>query len=181
MGYFDGLTNGNFKKDRNGNTVFFPWGVLGKGRVLADESTENKVRGFVRLYYQITLPMIIGVGIIAGWTWSFLLLPILGAWFHLKTKNLVAGCPLSEDRLTLKESYSNSAAGHNKLMLWLVFIFSTLFVVAGIWIAANATSSSQMFFGLASAIFFGTCGTAFGYMLKVKRGVDSHIKRPKIF
>lgn len=42
MGYFEGLTNGNFKKDRDGNTIFFPWGILGKGRVLPDEQTEKK-------------------------------------------------------------------------------------------------------------------------------------------
>ena len=29
MGYFESLTNGYFKKDLSGNTIFFPWGVLG--------------------------------------------------------------------------------------------------------------------------------------------------------
>jgi len=169
MGYFDGLTNGSFKKDKNGNSVFFPWGVLGKGRVLPDESTEMKVRGFVHRYYQVTLPIVIGVGVIFGWLWSFLLVPLVGAWFYFGIKPLVSGCPYSVDKLTLKEGYANSAASHNKFTLWLLFICSALFVLAGIFIASVAKSSGQMIFGLSSAAFFGACGTATGYMLKVKR------------
>ncbi len=168
MGYFDGLTNGILIKDKNGNTVFFPWGILGRGRILPDEPTETRVRGFVRRYYLVTLPMIISVGVILGWAWSFLLVPVFGAWFYLGTKSLVSECPYSEDKLTLKESYANLAAGHNKFTLWLLFICSVLFVAAGIWITTSANSSGQMLVGWLSVIFFGACGAVIGYMLKVK-------------
>jgi hypothetical protein len=33
MGYFDALTSSSFKKDESGKTVFYPWGVLGKGHI----------------------------------------------------------------------------------------------------------------------------------------------------
>ena len=169
MGYFDGLTNGSFKKDKNGNTVFFPWGVLGKGRVLPDESTEIQVRGFVRRYHQVTLPLIIGVGVIFGWVWSFLLVPVFGAWFYFWSRRLVSKCSYSEDKLTLKEGYQNSAASHNKFTLWLLFIFSVLFVLVGIFFAIAAKSGYQMILGLLSAAFFGACSVAIGYMLRVRR------------
>jgi len=169
VGYFDGLTNGIFKKDKYGNTVFFPWGVLGKGRVLSDESTETRVRSFVRRYYQVTLPLIIGVGVIFGWVWSFLLLPVFGAWFYFGSRRLVSKCSYSEDKLTLKESYENSAVSHNKFTLRLLFIFSVLFVLAGIFMAIASKSSGQMIVGLLSAAFFGACSVAIGYMLKVRR------------
>ena len=168
MGYFEGLTNGSFKKNKNGNTVFFPWGILSRGRVLPDESIETKVRGFVMRYYKVTLPTIIFVGAIEGWLWSLLLVPIFGAWFYFGTKSLVSGCPYSEEKLTLKEGYTNSAASHNKFTLWLLFICSILFVLAGILIASTAKSSSQIMLGWSSIIFFGACGVAIGYMLKVK-------------
>ena len=169
MGYFEGLTNGSFKKDKVGNTIFFPWGVLGRGRVLPDEPTETRVRAFVSRYYKVSLPTIIGVGVIAGWAWSFLLVPILGAWFYFGSKSLVSDYPYSEDKLTLKDGYTNSAAGHNKVTLWLLLICSFLFVLAGIFIASVATSSGQITLGLFTAIFFGACSAAIGYMLKVKR------------
>jgi hypothetical protein len=169
MGYFDGLTNGNFKKDGSGQTVFYPWGVFGKGRVLSDEATENKVRGFVRRYYQVTLPLIIGVGVILGWVYLFLLVPIFAGWFYLRTKTLVAGCPLSESKLTLGESYANSAVTHNTWTLWLLFICSVLFVATGIWMALSANSAGDRVMGWIVGIFFGACSVAIGYMLKVKR------------
>ena len=108
MGYFEGLTNGSFKKDKAGNTIFFPWGVLSGGKVLADEQTETKVRNFVNRCYKISLPMILGVGLIVGWAWSLLLVPVFGAWFYCGSKSLVSGCPDSEEKLTLKEGYANS-------------------------------------------------------------------------
>ncbi len=112
--------------------------------------------------------MIIGVGVIVGWAWSFLLVPVFGAWFYFGSKSLVSGCPYGEDKLTLKEGYANSAASHNKFTLWLLFIFSVLFVLAGIFIASAAKSSGQMMLGWFSVVFFGACGAAIGYMLKVK-------------
>ena len=169
MGYFDGLTNGSFKKDRNGNTVFFPWGAFGRGRVLPDESTEITVRGFVRRYLQVALSITIGVGIIFGWAWPFLLVPVFGAWYYFGTMSLVSGCPHSEDKLTLKESYTSAAASHNKVTLWLLFVCSALFVLGGIFMATMAKSSGQMIVGLLTVALFGAGAAAIGYMLKVKR------------
>ena len=92
MGYFEGLTSGSFKKNKDGNTVFFLWGILSKGRILPDEPTETKIRGFLINYYKITLPTIIGVGAIVGWLWSFLLVPIFSAWLYFGTKPLISNC-----------------------------------------------------------------------------------------
>ena len=33
MNYFDGLSNNLFKKDSNGNLIYFPWGIFGKGYI----------------------------------------------------------------------------------------------------------------------------------------------------
>jgi hypothetical protein len=168
MGYFDGLTNASFKKDENGNTVFFPWGVFGKGRVL-DESTEARVRRFVSLYYKISLPLIVGVGVIVGWLWALPLVVFLLVWFYLTTKSLVSGCPYSEGKLTLKESYISSAAGYSRFTLWLLLACSALFVAAGIFIAAVGGSTGKVVLGLLTAVFFGACGVGIGYMLKLKK------------
>ncbi|MES2355158.1 MAG: hypothetical protein V4568_12310 [Pseudomonadota bacterium] len=168
MGYFEGLANANFKKDKAGNTVFFPWGALGRGKILPNEQMETKIRGFVGRYYKISLPTIICVSVIVGWAWSFLLIPIFGAWFHFGSKSLTSGCPDSEEKLTLKEGYVNSAASHKKSTLWLLFIASIMFVLGGVFIASTAKSSGEILLGWSSIVFFGACGVAIGFMLKVK-------------
>ena len=169
MGYFEGLTNGLFKKDQKDNTVFFPWGVLGKGRILPNESAEVKVRAFVSLYYKVSLPTIIGVSVIFGGTATFLLVPIFLAWSYFGLKSLISKYPYSEEKLTIKDSYRNSASGHQKGMLWVLFICSMLFVVTGLFLATVATAFSPKAIGVLLAIIFGMCSAALWFMIKVKR------------
>jgi hypothetical protein len=169
MGYFDGLTEAAFKKDGNGNTVFYPWGVLGKGRVLTDPARAERLRAFVRRYYQVTLPIIIVVGVVRIWSLLAVVVAALVAWFIIRSRQLLAGTAVSDERLTLKEGYRNSAARHNKLTLWVLFILSGLFAAAGIWIARNSYGPRQVAVGAGTAFFFALCGLAIGYMLHTRR------------
>src|SRR2546423_6289468 len=106
MGYFDGLASGSLKKDGEGRTVFYPFGVLGKGRVLPDEAAEQRVRAFLVRYYKVSLLVIIGVGALVNWAWSVALVPIFIAWFYFGSRSLVAGYPHSDSKLTLREGYA---------------------------------------------------------------------------
>jgi hypothetical protein len=67
MGYFDGLTDAVFKIDREGKLLFYPWGVLGRGYVLPNDSKKQQVRKFLSLWYKVSPPVIIGVGVGIGW------------------------------------------------------------------------------------------------------------------
>ncbi len=165
MGYFDGLADGTFKKDSQGNTVFYPWGVLGKGRVIPDEETRVRLRNFVKLYYQITLPVIIVLSVFRLW---LLLVPAtigLVAWFLIHTRTLLKDCPLSTEKLTLKEGYRNSAASHNKPTLWILLVFSLLMVAGGLFLLI----AGKVLIGLGALVMFGLCSAAFIYMLKSKQ------------
>jgi hypothetical protein len=169
MGYFDALTSSSFKQDESGKSVFYPWGVFGKGHVLPDDETENRIRGFVRRYYMISLPMIIIVGAVVGWIYVLATLPILIIWYHFKSKILIAGCSVTDGKLTLKESYTNSSKAHNKKTLWLLLIFSILFVGGGLLMLIHGTSNYDKIMGALGCVFFGVCAVAFGYMIKAKR------------
>lgn len=165
MGYFDGLADASFKKDSNGKDVFYAWGVLGKGRVLPDEATKAKLRKFVIRYYQIMLPIAILLGIFRLWLPALLVLTALTLGFYFYVNQLTKNCPICTEKLTLKESYRNSANSHNTLMLWLMLVASLLFVVGGMWMFIKG----RLFLGLGSVVFFGLCSAAFILMIKVKR------------
>ena len=165
MGYFDGLADASFKKDSNGNDVFYAWGVLGKGRVLPDEATKAKLRKFVIRYYQIMLPIAILLGIFRLWLPALLVLTTLTFGFYFYVNQLTKNCPICTEKLTLKESYRNSANSHNTLMLWLMLLASLLFVAAGMWMFIKG----RLFLGLGVVVFFGLCSAAFILMIKVKR------------
>lgn len=164
MGYFEGLADASFKKDSKGNSVFYPWGVLGKGRVLPDETTKTKLRKFVILYYQIMLPTAILLGIFRLWLPSILFLTALTLGFYIYVNQLTKNCPICTEKLTLKESYKNSANSHNTLMLWFMLLASLLFVLGGIWLFFKG----RLFIGLGSVVFFGLCSAVFILMLKIK-------------
>jgi len=169
MGYFDGLGSGSFRKDDEGNTVFYPWGVLSKGRILPDQVVEDEVRAVVRQYQKISLPLVLGVGLILGWIWAFLLLPILLAWFHLRTRKLIAVYPYSEDKLRLKESVEHTAISHGKFNLSLLCCGSVLLSLAGLVVVLSATSFHQAVPGWLALIFFGLCSAIFGVMLMIRK------------
>ena len=169
MGYFEGLTNASFKKNGDGTSIFYPWGIFGRGLVIPDDQGEERLRSFLTRYYKVSLPSLITVGILGGWAWAALLLPICGAWFYLGIKTLVSEYAYSTDKITIKQSCAGSAAGHSRPTLWLLLASSSLFVLGGAWIVNKAESFDRMIVGLLCTVFFGACCAAFGYMLGVKR------------
>ena len=168
MGYFDGLTSSSFKKDKSGNICFYPWGVFGKGYVLPDEASEMRIRGFVRRYYMISLPAIIVVGSVVGWLYAFITLPILIAWYLIKCRSLIYDFAVVNEKLTIRESSANSANAHNRVTLWLLFVFSVLFVAGGLFMLMSGKSGFDKIVGLSAVLFFSTCGAALFYMIKAK-------------
>ena len=168
MGYFDGLASSSFKRDKSGNICFYPWGVLGKGYSLPDEATEQRIRGFVRRYYMISLPAIIVLGSVVGWLYAFVFLPILIVLYLMKCKSLTSDLSVVNEKLTIRESYTNSANAHNRTTLWLLLIFSLLFVAGGLFMIISDMSGFDKVVGLSCILFFGACGVALFYMIKAK-------------
>lgn len=169
MGYFEGLASGSLKKDKEGRTVFYPMGILGKGRILPDEATESSVRAFLVRYYQVTLPVVIVLGMFAHWALVMAAAIALMVWFHMGTKALIKNCPISHDKLTLKEGYTNSAASHNSTTLWILTVCSALFVFGGLFMLLSAPATGLKMMGLASVVFFGATTAALVYMIRAKR------------
>jgi hypothetical protein len=167
VGYFDGLASGAFKKDESGRTIFYPWGVLGRGRLLPDEAAEKKSYGFIKLYFQIALPLIV-LGAVFNWMYALALLPILLVWYYLKINSLVSTYPVVDAKLTMRESYAGSAAAHGKGTLWALFVVSSLFVIAAAWIALSGSTTGDKLIGVAGILLFGLAAIAIGYMLKAR-------------
>jgi hypothetical protein len=165
MGYFEGLADAIFKQDSNGETVFYPWGVLGKGRIIRDPATRDALRNFIMLYYKVSLPLIVLLVVFRLWWLAALAFPLMLLWFVLKSRELLKDCPPSSERLTLREGYRNSAASHNSLTLWLLLIVSLLFCAGSVLLLV----AGKPLFGIFGLVLFGACSGAFVYMIKAKR------------
>ena len=166
MGYFDGLTASCFKFGEDGRTIFFPYGIFGKGYTVPNDSKENELRNFMKKYYVVTLPIVIGVGVGIGWLFSFLILPFFLLWSFITLRRKTNGLQVSEERLKFIESLHNSAEAHNTITLWVLFIFSVLFVVGSVFLIAK--KPEELFVGLLGFVFFGSGSVVFFKMIKAK-------------
>lgn len=168
MGYFEGLAEACFKKDEAGRTIFYPLGVLAKGRVLPDSLTEDRVRRFMIRYYKVTLPVTILLAAFHKWGLLVTAAIVSFIWFYLFCRKTTAHLPISDSKLTLREGYASSAKAHNKITLWVLFVVSILFIAGGLFLTIAAPTFEKRLTGLACLGFFALCGAAIGYMLRSK-------------
>lgn len=165
MGYFEGLAGALFKKDGDGRTIFYPFGSLGKGRVLPDEKTEANLRRWIIQYYKVLLPSIVVTGFISKWLF-LIIVPIFLIWFHFGIK-VTSDCPTAEVGLPLNEAYANSATSHSKTSLWVFYFLciGLLVIAARMCLLTEIPKRGVPWFGVA---FFSLCVFVIGYMLRVK-------------
>ncbi len=166
MGYFDGLTDAAFKEDEQGNSVFYPFGILGKGKVIPNVEAKQSIRNLLKRYYQIFFPIMVLTGIIVGWVWAFAvaicsMVPLYVLIFQ-KTKNY----EVATSSLKFSESARNSARSHNRGTLWVLFLTSIVFTLGGVLMAV-VESESRIVGGLC-AVFFGLCSYSIGRMIRLK-------------
>jgi hypothetical protein len=173
VGYFKGIAAGSFKTDAEGRSLFFPCGVLARGRVLDDPSKEERVRKFVTRYNAVGILGSIGVVISGKWILLAAFLPVMLAWYYFGVRALVGDCAYSEDTLTVRDAYANAAVAHNAFTLWLLLVASVLFVAGGAFMAVRGPALSQRAIGAFAVLFFGAGVAASWHMLKVRRSTKA--------
>ncbi|MBN1545705.1 MAG: hypothetical protein JW902_03505 [Syntrophaceae bacterium] len=167
MGYFDGLTDASFKTDEKGNTIFYPWGILGRGYILPEDKKDS-FRNGIKRFLQISLPLVILITVLKLWLLLLIVLPVFIIGYTIWIKKITKNLNSSSNKLTLSESTINSARSHNLTTLWFLAIGSLLFVVASIFIIIIAPEKWTI--GLPGVIFFGFGLYVFWKMIKAKRG-----------
>jgi hypothetical protein len=166
MGYFDGLASGIIKKDKDNQPVYYPWGVLGKGYVLPNAERETAIKNMVVLFYQLFFGLFFVHLFVLKNILIFAILTIaLLAWFLLKSHQLTKDCAVSDEKLTLKEGYTNSAKAHNKTVLWILLVVAVIATLGGI---AVIFSGKLLMLGLIMTLLFGASSVAIYYMIQVK-------------
>jgi hypothetical protein len=165
MGYFDGLTNASFRKDAQGRDLFYPYGTHGRGRIIPDAETADRLRASIKRLYILLLaaiPLLIAIVRMAHDSVLYLLLLVLAvtALTAGYVRYLTRGLPYSEERLTYRESLRNSLRGYSRLNLVLLAIVSALFVALGAFILSLAPAEN-LWLALLLIVFFGLCLLAF--------------------
>jgi hypothetical protein len=162
MGYFDVLTETSFKRCAEGRTVFYRWGVGGKGHLLPDQAKAQQVRKFLQLYYVASFAAIVIASVALGWLGTFALAPVLSLCYVLATRRLLRGLETTTASLTLAESFTGSSREHKAVTLAILLIGSAFFGVGGLF----SVILGHLFVGVLSIMFSGACAVAIGYMIR---------------
>lgn len=166
MGYFDALSNSSFKRTADRKWAFYPRGAVGRGYIIPDEQHYIKFRRFVKGYLIVGLSTIIALVALMP-PYAFVAAAVLVASYYLWVPSLTKGLPVTEERLTIKESLQNQAIAHSSLHLWVGTLFSILFVVGGVLVLA--TDQTSWLVGVLAIVFFGLCAMFYIQMLTFKR------------
>ncbi len=166
MGYFDGLTSGNFKTAQDGRKLFFPWGYLGRGYVLASEQDGERMRRQLKTYYVVMLVAIVATSGTRAFILSAAVAALAIVFYAIWAGRQVARLQPAGEAMSFRESSASQARAYGARSLWLLEICSLLFVAAGIFIYVTDPTSRPM--ALLTLVFFGCCAVAIGYMLVIR-------------
>jgi uncharacterized membrane protein YbhN (UPF0104 family) len=159
---------GYFKTTADGRKLFFPWGVLGKGYVVASDADYERTRRMRKIFLRISVVLVIAVlalrsqdpfalyAVAAGYIAAY------AAW----TRFQVAGLLPAQERLTMREVMALHPKAYSPFLLWPLEIGALLFVIGGIVVLMKDPShwSSE----LGGIVFFGLCAASFAYMLVLR-------------
>jgi hypothetical protein len=167
MGYFDALVSGSFKTTADGRTVFFPFGALGRGYEVGSEHDYASLRWQVKAWIIGGIIWAVGalelLGNVPGLIAAAALLALYCTW----TGYLTRGMRPSDQRLSLRESFTAQARAQNPVLLWAAEIAAIMLLLVSF--AMLATEPENWLKAVAMIVVFGACATAFGTMLALRQ------------
>ncbi|HUK99433.1 MAG TPA: hypothetical protein VLX29_01115 [Nitrospirota bacterium] len=134
MGYFDGLADVSFKTDEQGKTIFYPWGIFGKGYIIPEDK-KDRFRFTIKRYLQMCVPLTFVFSIFLNLLLFFFI--ILPLYFVIWVKTSTRGLATSSDKFTLAAATNKFARKYNWATFWFLEIISFLFILAGIFILGH--------------------------------------------
>jgi hypothetical protein len=167
MGYFDTLDSGSFKTAADGRTLFFPFGVFGRGYEVATERDCASLRWQVKAWLIGGIISAVGAlellgngpGLVAG--------AALIALYHGWAWYVIRGMRRSEERLSLRENLTTQARAQNPVLLWAAEIVVIVLLLVSIDLLA--AEPENWLLAVFMIVVFATCAVAFGFMLVLRR------------
>jgi len=191
MRYFDKYfnadnANGYFRTDQHGRKLFFPWGIFGRGYVIASEQDYQRLRRELRVYVGIS-----GIYMVVAFTQVSIMLGIvmhvpIGSTIDYQyfqtylTVFAVVALPMLVVGLVhyialvklsllhgLQPLPSTARVHHTRSTLWFLAIGSLAFVAVGM--VMLATDHGNWLIALGLIVFFGFSAVYFTRLLVLRR------------
>jgi hypothetical protein len=116
--FLDRVTGGLFKTAQDGRRLFFPWGVWGRGYVISSEQDSRRIKHQLGIFVIVSAALTVGAIILKGYLAATVIAGLLLVFFVSWKPQLVRGLQPSDERLSLKESYTSLALAQSSRQLW---------------------------------------------------------------
>lgn len=171
-----GVATTSFKKDAEGCDLFFPWGKLGRGRIVPSAADRVWAKLYLRFYW-VCVILIVGPLLVAGKIMRSSLEPstvgmfaiicvavVVVPWIPLWLR--IRAWPVATEReMAIGQAITESANEHGPFFLWIGVVCSGLMIALGIL----ALVVGDEFVGAAIVvIFFAALLGFFVWMLRVR-------------
>jgi hypothetical protein len=103
MGFLSSFSDGMTKTDSYGRRVFFPFGMMGRGRILPDQLTERRLRRFVAVSAILLIVVSIILSRVVNLWWGLALAIVGASAMQVYLYAQIRGFPISDTRLILQK------------------------------------------------------------------------------
>jgi hypothetical protein len=181
MGYFISIADQSFKVGPEGEHLFYLGGPWSRPIVLESEEQRELIYSkhlwMQRIFLTLLIlgqPFLFSAfpeikGKLLGFLGYFVIIMIIN-WIAQRVifRRELNHCRRSARRLSFQDFYQQMANRHSETGLSLGVLGSLAFAICGLWIEFGAESAPTGI-GLFCAAFFGACGVAWAYALRLKR------------
>jgi len=138
MGYFDSLAESAFKKNPDGEGwLYYPNGMLSKGRVVLDEEYKEKLFKFQKRIFMFLLPLgiLYGFGLgVDDFELSSLVPPVvILILVYFRQYILIRNLPKSDVKLKYKEATGKAAQGLPNWYFYSMYVLSASLIIMALF------------------------------------------------
>src|SRR5260221_1103146 len=180
MGFFDNLAETAFKKTPDGSDIYYPNGVIGKGRIVRDSTRRQKLFNHHKRICKYGIPLVTLYGAVLGASGGFtkghlIFIVVVMVLLFARQRHLIAGLPIYSEKPTVTEFAERRAKVFHPLLLLFLGVSSLILIVGGAAMPILLrTSFEKILFPMIGLIGFGVVGLALSaYLYKARKSNNS--------
>ena len=178
----DALTAALFERTADGQTIMYPNGVVGRGYIIPDKETEQRMRGIL-MWLVLTAGIIGGVGVAglqayfgapldwpaAVWLGALAVMALVAAGYRVLAGRLAHGLTPVDARLGLVHALKKQARAMPRWYLISLAIFSPLMAASSLYGLVVGPTAGARALGFVGLVLFASTTAQSVYGLRQPR------------
>ena len=167
MGFFQPKSDIFFKKNKQDQTLFYPWGLFGRARIILNADTEQHLREHSKPNWLVLIASYLIYKIFIWWL-GIGLLVVYGFWNLAQRQSILKDCPYSDEKVSYAELTSKQKVRYSIPFSCFVLLLCAAFTALGVWIITTSNTTKDFWTGIEVTACFGVLFILFAYSLKLR-------------